>query len=328
MCAKELVSIVIPTLNEEENIGRLLESIIMQDYRPIEVIIVDGGSTDDTLKVINHFIEGFSGESLAIRVLSEYGECRSPANAKNIGFLSAKGKLCLFIDADYVLLEHSFISKVIDALRKSPWVSVRLIPVQGKNNLLSLAQVIQNRIWAPEGYVDERRCFRRELLEKYANPPFNPCLGVGEDADLISRLRRLGFNPIFVDAKLGDVVPHDLRRFAKRFEWYGRTSLRFYIRIHGLSLPEAVIASLRNNIGVWITLVYPLLAVLLYLALGISGLLIVLLLYVASRIRLFVKMPMKSIKVLATISFLDLIRSVAYLYGLLRGFVVAKVSRD
>jgi glycosyltransferase involved in cell wall biosynthesis len=84
MCAKELVSIVIPTLNEKENIGRLLESIIVQDYRPKEVIIVDGGSTDDTLKVINHFTEGFSDESLAIRVLPEYGECRSPANAKNI----------------------------------------------------------------------------------------------------------------------------------------------------------------------------------------------------------------------------------------------------
>jgi len=328
MCAKESVSIVIPTLNEKENIERLLESIIMQDYRPIEVIIVDGGSTDDTLKVINHFIEGFSDESLTIRILSEYGECRSPANAKNIGFHNAKGRYVLFIDADYVFLEHNFISKVVDALRNSPWVSIRLIPIQGKNNLLSLAQVIQNRIWAPEGYVDERRCFRRELLEKYANPPFDPCLGVGEDVDLISRLKRLGFNPIFVDAKLGDVVPHSLRRFVKRFEWYGRTSLRFYTRIHGLSLLKAVIASLQNNIGVWITIVYPLIAILLYLALGIPGLLIALLLYVASRVRLFIKMPMKSIRVLATISFLDLIRSVAYLYGLLRGFVVAKVSRD
>jgi glycosyltransferase involved in cell wall biosynthesis len=253
LCTKELVfihiphiSIVIPTLNEEENIGRLLESIIMQDYRPIEVIIVDGGSTDDTLKVINHFIEEFSDESLVIRVLSEYGECISPANAKNIGFLNAKGKYVLFIDADYVLLEHSFISKVVDALRKSPWVSVRLIPIQGKNNLLSLAQVIQNRIWAPEGYVDERRCFRRELLGKYANPPFDPCLGVGEDANLIIRLRKLSFNPIFVDAKLGDVVPYSLRRFVKRFEWYGRTSLRFYTRTCSLSLPKAVIASLRK----------------------------------------------------------------------------------
>jgi glycosyltransferase involved in cell wall biosynthesis len=247
MCTKELVSIVIPTFNEKENIGRLLESIIMQDYRPIEVIIVNGGSTDNTLKVINHFIEGFSDESLAIRVLSEYGECRSPANAKNIGFLNAKGRYVLFIDADYVLLEHSFISKVVDALRKSPWVSVRLIPIQGKNNLLSLAQVIQNRIWAPEGYVDERRCFRRELLEKYANPPFDSCLGVGEDADLVIRLKRPGFNPIFIDAKLGDVVPHSLKRFVKRFEWYGRTSLRFYTRIYDLPLPKAVIASLRNN---------------------------------------------------------------------------------
>jgi len=142
MNSKEIISIVIPVKNEKDKIKNIVEGLYKQTYRPIEVIFVDGGSADNTLKVINHFIEEFSDESLAIRVLSEYGECRSPANAKNIGFLSAKGKLCLFIDADYVLLEHSFISKVIDALRKSPRVSVRLIPVQGKNNLLSLAQVI------------------------------------------------------------------------------------------------------------------------------------------------------------------------------------------
>jgi glycosyltransferase involved in cell wall biosynthesis len=52
MHAEELVSIIIPTLNEEENIERVIESVMAQDYRPLEVIIVDGGSKDGTLEIV------------------------------------------------------------------------------------------------------------------------------------------------------------------------------------------------------------------------------------------------------------------------------------
>jgi len=68
MRAKELVSIIIPTLNEEGNIERLLRSIFSQDYRPIEVIIVDGGSKDNTLEII-----GNSLKSIVMR--SSWSEC-------------------------------------------------------------------------------------------------------------------------------------------------------------------------------------------------------------------------------------------------------------
>ncbi|MBM3283586.1 glycosyltransferase [Candidatus Gottesmanbacteria bacterium] len=43
-----LVSIVIPTLNEEKNIGRCLESILDQTYKNIEIIVVDNNSKDKT----------------------------------------------------------------------------------------------------------------------------------------------------------------------------------------------------------------------------------------------------------------------------------------
>jgi glycosyltransferase involved in cell wall biosynthesis len=330
MHAKELVSIIIPTLNEEGNIERLLRSILVQDYRPIEVIIVDGGSRDNTLEIIRKFAEKYGNEEFVVRVLAEYGECRSPANAKNIGFANARGDYVLFIDADYVILDRNFISRVVEALRNTPWVSVRLIPVMGENNLLSFAQIVENRAWTPKGHVDERRCFRRDFLVTYANPPFNPCLGVGEDADLISKLRGMGFVPMFVDVRLRDVVPKSLRRFVRRFEWYGRTALRFYMQVRGYSRIRAFIQALRDNVGVWITIMYPLLLVLLYFLLNILGIFIVLILYGALRFRFFLKMPIKSLKVLVVISFLDFVRAMAYLYGLFKGLIGAKVrvSRD
>jgi glycosyltransferase involved in cell wall biosynthesis len=168
MHAEELVSIIIPMLNEEENIEHVIKSVMAQAHRPLEVIIVDGGSKDGTLKIDERIKREASSESFMIRVLTEDGECRSPANAKNIGFASARGAHVLFADADYVPLDHDFISKVVKALEGSPWVNVKLFPIEGKNNLMSLAQVVMNRTWAPKGYVDERQCFKREFLESNA----------------------------------------------------------------------------------------------------------------------------------------------------------------
>jgi len=52
---QDLFSIVIPALNEEEHIEHLLRSIYEQDYRPIEVIVVDDGSTDATKQIVKKF---------------------------------------------------------------------------------------------------------------------------------------------------------------------------------------------------------------------------------------------------------------------------------
>jgi hypothetical protein len=164
----------------------------------------------------------------------------------------------------------------------------------------------------------------------YANPPFNPCLGVGEDADLVSRLRAMGFVPTFVDVRLGDVVPKGLGRFVRRFEWYSRTALRYYTEVRGYSRIRAFIQALRDNVGVWITVVYPLLLVLLYFLLNILGIFMVLILYGTLRFRFFLKMPIRSLRVLAVISFLNFVRAMACLYGLFKGLIGAKVrvSRD
>ena len=62
------VSIIIPTLNCSESIPTTLESILSQDYPDYEIIIIDGGSTDRTLEVVN----GFSREHTRISSVSQY----------------------------------------------------------------------------------------------------------------------------------------------------------------------------------------------------------------------------------------------------------------
>ena len=66
------ISIIIPTYNEEKNIILLLQSLINQSYSPDEIIICDGGSKDNTIKLINNFIKEYT----FIKLVPRLGKCR------------------------------------------------------------------------------------------------------------------------------------------------------------------------------------------------------------------------------------------------------------
>jgi glycosyltransferase involved in cell wall biosynthesis len=82
------VSVVIPALNEERHLGQLLSDIQRQSRRPDEVIVVDAGSCDATVRIAKH--------SLATVL---HGE-PPVARGRNLGGYSAKGDLIFFLDAD------------------------------------------------------------------------------------------------------------------------------------------------------------------------------------------------------------------------------------
>jgi glycosyltransferase involved in cell wall biosynthesis len=91
------LSVIIPTLNEERNVGSLLSDIATQTREPEEVIVVDAASEDDTLKVARRFS--------FVRVL----EGEPPvARERNLGGTSAAGEILVFLDADVRLPEGFF----------------------------------------------------------------------------------------------------------------------------------------------------------------------------------------------------------------------------
>lgn len=97
-----LVSVIIPTYNEEEDIVACLESLRNQTYQNQEVIVVDDGSTDSTIELIQKF-----GGVIIIKQAHQ-----GPGAARNLGASEAKGEILVFIDADMVLFPD-YIDKLI-----------------------------------------------------------------------------------------------------------------------------------------------------------------------------------------------------------------------
>jgi len=88
-----MLSIIIPTLNEEKYLPRLLDSIKSQDFSDYEIIISDAGSTDKTIEIAKKY-----GSKTLV-----YTDIKHPSAQRNEGAKIAQGDNLLFLDADTVL---------------------------------------------------------------------------------------------------------------------------------------------------------------------------------------------------------------------------------
>lgn len=88
-----LVSIIIPVYNASKYVEDAINCILQQTYEKIEIIMIDDGSTDDTLEKIKRF------EDERIRVYSNQENC-GPAATRNRGIDTARGRYLAYMDAD------------------------------------------------------------------------------------------------------------------------------------------------------------------------------------------------------------------------------------
>ncbi len=109
---RPLVSVIVPSFNQGRFIGETIASALAQDYRPIEVLVLDGGSTDATLDVL----QGFAGAP-ELAVSSEPD--RGVADAVNKGLQRARGDILAIQSSDDVYLPGA-IAAAVDALSAHP----------------------------------------------------------------------------------------------------------------------------------------------------------------------------------------------------------------
>ncbi len=125
-----LVSVVIPCYNAGRWVGATLESVLAQSYRPLEIIVVDDGSTDDSSEVLRRF------ESAGALVIRQKNAGQTAA--LNRGLAHARGQLIQFLDADDLLAPEKIARQVArlagrhDAVAMAEWARFREDPAEAR----------------------------------------------------------------------------------------------------------------------------------------------------------------------------------------------------
>ena len=106
----ELVSVIIPLYNRRAFIGQALESIAKQTYRPLEVVVVDDGSSDDSAQQALRHIETHDLRGQVLSIANS-----GPDAARDFGMLRTQGGLIAFLDSDDYYLPD-YLERMVHAL--------------------------------------------------------------------------------------------------------------------------------------------------------------------------------------------------------------------
>ena len=224
-----MISIIIPTLNEEHYLPKLLGSIALQDFKDYEVIVVDSKSEDNTKKIAL----SFKNKIKAIRFIET--DKRNVSAQRNKGAGMAKGEILFFLDADGILPE-GFLKKSIGELEKRKLIAASVF-------LRPISKHIVDHIFYASGnlifYLLQKiyphsvgSCIiaKREIHNKIKG--FNPEIRLAEDHDYVNRASKHG--------KFG-MLHTFIRVSTRRFEQEGRLKLGlkyFLAFFHRLFLGE------------------------------------------------------------------------------------------
>lgn len=198
------VSILIPAYNEAEVIGHAIESLLQLDYPTYEVIVVDDGSTDDTLEVARRWEGKASG--VEVRVLTKRNGGK--ASALNAGIARSKYPFVMCMDADSWVDPGSLKAAMPHFRDVSVGAVAGNVKVANRENLLTRLQALEyieglNMPRRAQGFIAAVNIvpgpvgvFRREALEEvggYDTDTF------AEDADLTLQLITSGWKIIYED---------------------------------------------------------------------------------------------------------------------------------
>jgi len=176
------ISVVLPVYNRAAYVGEAIESVLAQSLPPYEIIVVDDGSTDDSLAVIERFARP------CLRVVRR--ENGGIGAARNSGLRVASGDLIAFIDSDD-LWERDKLELQVRALENNDVQLVfgHLLEFLSPERAADLAGSIRVAANPLPGLIASTLLARREAVEKIG--PFDASLRVGEFIEWMGRARDL-----------------------------------------------------------------------------------------------------------------------------------------
>ncbi|MEJ2348084.1 MAG: glycosyltransferase family 2 protein [Patescibacteria group bacterium] len=160
------LSVIISVYNEEKVVLDCLNSLEEQNHPNFEVIIVDDGSSDDTLKIL----ESFKPKNYKIRIFKQ--QHKGPGAGRNLGAKKAKGEILVFVDADMTFAKDFLMKlvKPIDSSKEKGTFSKEEF-VSNWDNVWARCWNI-NENWEvkrrhPANYPDKQKVFRAILKSEF-----------------------------------------------------------------------------------------------------------------------------------------------------------------
>ncbi len=115
---ENLISIIIPVYNAEKYIGRCIDSILAQTHERLEIVLVDDGSTDNSLKICREYAEKDS------RIMVLHKENGGVSSARNLGLEACSGEYIGFIDSDDHIASTMYEELLSAALKHDTGISL------------------------------------------------------------------------------------------------------------------------------------------------------------------------------------------------------------
>lgn len=109
-----MVSVIIPCYNSGKTISKCIESVIEQTYKNVEIIIIDDGSTDNSVETVK-LIQGSVTDPF--RLLHIIQKNSGPSSARNSGVMHSKGDYIAFLDSDDYWIKPNKLQEQIDSFK-------------------------------------------------------------------------------------------------------------------------------------------------------------------------------------------------------------------
>ena len=134
---KSKISIILPTFNSENYVKNTLQSILSQNYKNYELIIIDNISTDNTINIINSY-----KKKIKLKIIQK--KTKNLAEALNIGINESSGEFIARIDADDLVRKKRFSKRVAFLERNTDYDIVGTNAFRFKNNIIFVKPFLIN----------------------------------------------------------------------------------------------------------------------------------------------------------------------------------------
>lgn len=129
------VSVVVPVYNGADYIGETLESILNQDFKSYELVIVDDGSTDNSLEIIKNNLRK---SNIQNKVITQ--ENKGVSNARNVGVENSSGKYVIFVDDDDIIASNH-ISCLFENIRDNDGSFTEMLKITEDGEIIDMQEL-------------------------------------------------------------------------------------------------------------------------------------------------------------------------------------------